>query len=126
MEVLNATMLGAGLAAGLATLTVLLLGSSLRRVLLGRDERESHARFWFAFACIGIVLTTLFCAVTEIRTRDPALRLSAPQLGNLVATFRAGLFGLLLSLAGLAFGLLLSTRERPSEPGARPAPETGA
>jgi hypothetical protein len=114
MEALQAVVLGIVLVAALAAASVVLLGRSFRRLLVELCGSESHGRFWLAFACLAIVLTSTFAALVAVPASDPALQAGDPGFRYVLTTFRTGLLGLLLSLAAVALALLVSIAQRAS------------
>jgi hypothetical protein len=111
-------ILNAGLATGLAVLTVLVLRSSFLRLLVDLCRSEIRGRFWLAFASVSIVLTTLFGSLAAFPTGQLASWRGEWSLEIVVASFRAGLSGLILSLAAVALVLLVSSGQRGFAPGA--------
>ena len=106
-----------GLVVLLASFIVLVLRSSFRRLLVELCRSENHGNFWFTFASIAIVLTTLFGALMVISTARLTAWDSSSALEFVATSFRAGLFALLLSLASVALALLTSIGLRgPSDP----------
>jgi hypothetical protein len=117
VDALKAVILSAGLMTGLAALTVILLRSSFLRLLVELCRSESHGRFWLVYACVAIVLTSLFGALMSVPGADATLWKGAGSIGIVVTAFRTGLFGLLLSLAAVALVLLVSIGQRRVDPG---------
>jgi hypothetical protein len=120
MDALHALTLSAGLVTGLAVLTVLLLRSSFLRLLVDLCRSEIHGRFWLVFATVAIVLTSLFGSLLTFSAGQLAAWRESSSLDIVVTSFRAGLLGLLLSLASVAFVLLVSMGQRQSDPRAGP------
>jgi len=112
-------ILSAGLATGLAVLTVLVLRSSFLRLLVDLCRSEIRGRFWLAFASVSIVLTTLFGSLAAFPTGQLASWRGEWSLEIVVASFRAGLSGLILSLAAVALVLLVSIGQRGFDAGTR-------
>src|SRR5262249_14489319 len=108
MTALTALVASVALVAALAAAVVAILPPTFRRTLVGLCARESHGRFRFAFASLSIVLTTVFGALFVISTPRLVGWDSAAAIEFVTSTFRAGLFALLLSLAAVAFGLVVS------------------
>ena len=120
MDALNALIVCAVLVLGLAVSTVLLLRTAFLRLLVELCRSESHGRFWQVFASLSIVLTSLFGALISVQTPVLGAWREEKYLELVVSTFRTGLFGLLLALAGVALVLVVSIlqlgvagRERP-------------
>jgi hypothetical protein len=120
VSALNALLVCAILVVGLSSATVLVLRGPLLRLLVELCRSENHGRFWFAFACLAIVLSSLFGASSAIPTDRLAAWSEESFLELVVTSFRSGLVGLLLALAGLALALLVSIAQRGGEPEARP------
>jgi hypothetical protein len=111
---------------GLLVLTALTIAVLLfvqrpfTRVLVELCAGEHRARFWVRLYQIGIVLTVLFFALLS----PPSARFDQPEpisFHELVSLYRAGLLGLLLSLAVLAFTTFVGiaryeSRQRYSQP----------
>ena len=116
MNALNTLLLSAGLTTTLAALTVLWLGAPFLRLLTDVCRNAIHGKFWFVFACVSIVLTTLFGALSSFPTGGLASLSESSALEVVVASFRAGLLGLILSLAAVALSLVVSIGQRAPEP----------
>lgn len=116
MNVLPTLIACVGLATALAAATVLSLRASLRKVAVEACSSESHGSFWVAFSNICIVLTTMLGTLLVIRTDRLAAWDDRASLGSIVECFRAGLLGLMLSLAAMALVLLVSISLRPPKP----------
>src|SRR5262245_8383901 len=108
MQAESTLIASVGLATGLAVLVVLALRSSFLRLLVDLCRSEVRGRFWFAFASVSTVLTTLFGSLAAFPTGQLASWKDGWSLEIVVSSFRAGLSGLLLSLAAIALVLLVS------------------
>lgn len=108
MNALDALVASVALAAALSTAVVAILRPTLRRLLVELCRSESHGSFWVAFASIAIVLTTVFGALFAISTDRLVVWNAGGALEFVATSFRGGLFTLLVSLAAVAFGLVVS------------------
>ena len=107
MSVLTAFWVSVAVAVGFSALTVLLLRRSLDLLLAELCGSASRARFWLVFTSVAIVLFALLGMMVAFPLAEDRDWAGSPQLPLVLSAFRSSLVFLLLSLAGLAFVLLL-------------------
>jgi len=116
MNAVNTLLFAVALATALACLIVLVLRRPFLSLLVELCESEVHGTFWYVFACIGIILTTLLGSLLAFAPGEFASWNETAALDASLGIFRAGLIGLVLALGGVAFAALVSIAQRSREP----------
>lgn len=102
-------VLGAIASVGLAALTVAVLRPSLSSVLEELCGSATRARFWLVLTASSTLLVTMFGVLLAL---PPEAAWEERAWRDMLVGLRAGMFGLLLCLAGVAFVLLLRIHDR--------------
>jgi hypothetical protein len=113
MNAVNTLLFAVGLATALACMIVLVLRRPFLHLLVELCRSEVHGTFWYVFACISIVLTTLLGSLLAFAPGEFANFRESGALDASLAIFRAGLIGLVLSLGGVALAALVTMAQRP-------------
>jgi tellurite resistance protein TehA-like permease len=137
MDVLIGYLSSVILATALALTVVLLSRNALRRLLVELCGNGARAEYWTMFAGLFVVLCTLYGVLASMPSANSKIGSEYADLANIVgalATFRAGVLGLLIASMCVAFVLLrsvarfeqLASRRAPSwAPQAVPPPIGG-
>ena len=107
---LAAVILVTALAVGIVTF----LRRPFLRLLVELCGSEVQGTFWFAFACIAIVLTTLLGALLAFDAHAFEAWRESGALDASLAIFRSGLLALLFALAAVALSAVVSIGNRAS------------
>lgn len=122
MNAVNTLFFAVGFATALACLIVLVLRRSFQSLLVELCRSEVHGTFWYVFACIAIILMTLLGSLLAFAPGEFANWKETGALDASLAIFRAGIVGLVLALAGVAFAALVAIAQRSSPNAANPPP----
>ena len=107
MNVFMGYLVSAVVAVALAVTIVLFSRKALYQLLIELCGNGARAQYWSIFSGLFLVLCTLYGVLVSLPDADSKLGSQFPGLSAGLSSFRAGVFGLLLAFAGIAFILII-------------------
>jgi len=123
MNVFTGYLVSAILAMTLAITIVLFLRKALYQLLVELCGNGARAQYWSIFSGLFLVLCTLYGVLVSLPDVDSKIGSQFPGIAAGLASFRAGVLGLLLAFSGVAIVLVLGIHRHENQLAQKPSSE---